>query len=266
MNNKYLIIAVCVLLVVALSLGYSTLTQSFNFVNSVFNIFSSTGKTVLSAFGMDFDSKLDNFLPDLMTTNSLGSYYDENTQTVVDIRSTIISYLPEWLIVRANDKDSRVSIKIYPSLYSADFDYYAFHGNIFNNSAISFGDSLYEYGNGISKQYCLRLEIRVPIEIENGVTSESVVYDTFIFYHNGSIRYFVTYETENIGIYSDRLNGRVQYSNETDISRKLNGDHELRVIDKEDTIFFKYQYSVVRNLQSTQLYINNSFDLFLKGE
>lgn len=264
--NKSLIIAISVLLIISLTFGYLTINQSYRFVEDAFTIFSSASKTVLSVLGIDFGEKIDNFLPNLITTQTLGTYYDEEIQEVFNVRDKIISFLPSWIITRAKDPDSLTEIVIYPTLYSAEFNYRSTKLTIPGvGSFDGFNDSWLGTYKGISKSYCIRIEITIP-DLGSVVSNRSYTYDVFIFYDNNELCYFVTYENNNIGIYSKLLTSYNFYVNEEDPAKKLNGRYELRLTDIQDSIIYKYQYSIVENFQSTGLHLSNSFDLFMKGE
>ena len=193
----------------------------------------------------------------------LENFLDE----VKSVGKQIQRFLPLWL---RNGEDDRISVTVYPTLYSVDFCYQVYELDLSNLNATGFHELNGPVKNykAFSKQYCVRLYIKVP-DYHGNIGfgySKYNEYDVFIFYEGNYQRFFVCKDGSSTGIYASSLSDYYQYKQETDDTKKLTTVHELKIEDFNDNFFKKYRFSYVDRVQDTGLYLSSAFDLFMKGE
>lgn len=258
MSNKYIIIAVCVCLIVALVFGYTSLKESFHFVENTIESVATVGKRIIKIFGVDFNDRVDLFIPNIDDAD-LGSYVNGNGE-IIDVKSVIKSYFPEWLI----QENDLVNVQIYPTFYSGKYvARIADYTKIFDFDHFDF--ELKDYT--LYTDYVVYSSDRIIRTHVNIITTNrgTLDYEVYLLYDTSSqsIKYFVTFQSTNIGYCSSALNSRSEFTSENKTVRALNSSYIEELKPTGINMYLKsYEYDMISELQNTDVYISYSFEEF----
>ena len=265
MNKKYLIIAFSVLLIISLSFGFS-ITKAFDFFSTQVTVLGKLANSVSEITGGDTDSYIPIYVSDLNQAD-LGSYYDEYTDTLYLVKDVIKQYLPNWLRVADTDQ---CSVKVFPTYYSISLNsvYSTMNINVDPNINNPVPDT-----QTIKRQrYSINRAIRLYITYYDDERNVNQNYDVYMFYDYvaDKVAFFCTSDSSYIGYKSYRLDSITQYRDNilnTSIGiiyPLLNKSYKVQLhpsIAEKDTLFNKYLYDTVTDIQNTTdplwLYLGN---------